>query len=299
MSLSKFFRGLVALAAAAFALPSHAWFLEGSVFCDVNQNQYIDGYDTVMPNVTVLATDSSGAVYSAASGASGYYHVSVPGPGSYTAALADSTVPLGTTYVIPAGGVFTFALSTGTSYVEQHWLLAGPTCQQVVQRGCWLTAGGVKFQDARGPVHSFGGVVFPSCSSKPSKGGQWNHVAHTQRLHLIGSQINEVACGNVDGIPPGSTSPVTPYNFIEFRGTGSLMGIKGNPAEYEHVYFSARAEDRGEPGREDRYFLHVYTDPTNPAGSTVLVVDHDGSPSTRDPLVITGGNLQLHASSCQ
>ena len=299
MSLSKVFRGLVALAAAAFALPSHAWFLEGSVFCDVNQNRYIDGYDTIMPNVTVVATDASGAIYTGASRASGYYQVWVPGAGEYSAFISDSTVPLGTTYVIPADGRLSFVLNDSVHSVEQHWLLAGPSCQEVVKRDCWLTAGGVKFTERRGPVHSFGGVVFPSCSSKPSKGGQWNHVAHTQRLHLIGSQINEVACGNVDGIPPGSTSPVTPYNFIEFRGTGSLMGIKGNPAEYEHVYFSARAEDRGEPGREDRYFLHVYTDPTNPAGSTVLVVDQDGSPSTRDPLVITGGNLQLHASSCQ
>ena len=299
MSLSKLFRGLVALAGVAFALPSHAWFLEGSVFCDVNQNQYIDGYDTVMPNVTVLTTDSSGAVYSAASGSSGYYHVSVPGTGSYTAALAESTLPVGSTYVIPAGGSLSFVLTDNTRYIEQHWLLAGPTCQQVVQQGCWLTAGGAKFQDARGPVHSLGGNVFPSCSQKPGNGGQWTHVAHTQRLHFLGSEITEVACGNVNGIPPGSTSPVTPYNFIEFRGTGSLMGIKGNTADYEHVYFSARAEDRGEPGTEDRYFLHVYTDPANPAGSTLLLVDQDGSALTRDPLTMTGGNLQLHASSCQ
>ena len=48
----------------------------------------------------------------------------------------------------------------------------------------------------------------------------------------------------------------------------------------------------------DRYFLHVFTDPSDPAGSTVLLVDVDGDPTTVDPVTITGGNMQMHASSC-
>jgi len=115
-----------------------------------------------------------------------------------------------------------------------------------------------------------------------------------------------VRCGNVEGIPPGSESPVTPYNFIEFTGTGTLKGIKGNKVDYGTVYFFGRCEDRNEPGSngqrdgafKDRYFLHVYADPGNPAGSTLLLVDVDHNPATVDPVTITDGNLQIHVSSC-
>ena len=43
----------------------------------------------------------------------------------------------------------------------------------------------------------------------------------------------------------------------------------------------------------DRYFLHVYSGDT-----TLLLLDVDGDPETIDPITITGGNIQIHASSC-
>src|SRR5204863_9204251 len=71
------------------------------------------------------------------------------------------------------------------------------------------------------------------------------------------------------------------------------------------VYFFGRCEDRNEPGSngqrdgagKDRYFLHVYTDPSNPNGSTIMLVDIDGNPATVDPLIITDGNMQIHVPS--
>ena len=48
----------------------------------------------------------------------------------------------------------------------------------------------------------------------------------------------------------------------------------------------------------DRYFLHVFADLGDPVGSTLLLIDMDGDLSTVDPVLITGGNLQLHISSC-
>ena len=48
----------------------------------------------------------------------------------------------------------------------------------------------------------------------------------------------------------------------------------------------------------DRYFIHAFTDPADPQGSTVLLLDVDGDATTVDPALISGGNLQLHASSC-
>ncbi len=113
-------------------------------------------------------------------------------------------------------------------------------------------------------------------------------------------------CGNVEGIPPGSESPVTPFNFIEWEGTGRVKGIQGNKADYPLVYFFIRCEDRNEPGSngqrdgalKDRYFLNVFTDKNNPTGTSIMLVDMDGNPATVDPLIITDGNLQIHISSC-
>jgi len=63
-------------------------------------------------------------------------------------------------------------------------------------------------------------------------------------------------------------------------------------------------EDRNEPGNEqsntsgedvDRYFLRV----VDGDGNLVYLVDMDGDPATVDPVTITGGNFQLHNSSCE
>ena len=166
---------------------------------------------------------------------------------------------------------------------------------------CWLTAGGAKFSSItgtnvgeHGPNQNWGGNVYPGCSPTAGDGGSWNHVDHVLRLHFHGQAITVVDCGNVDGIPPGSTSPVTPFNFIEFTGTGTLKGIKGNKADYGIVNFWARCEDRNEPGSsgqedgnlKDRYFIRIYDN----SGNTLLLVDEDGDPTTVDPVTITKGN---------
>jgi hypothetical protein len=179
---------------------------------------------------------------------------------------------------------------------------------------CWMTGGGVKFdrmsgiwmagvRQGRGPRDSVGGVVYPSCSPFPSNGGQWNHVAHGLRLHLIGADIRVIRCGNVEGIEPGTESPVCSVNFIEFEGVGRLQGIGGNRMDPITVTFFGRVEDRNEPGNEqsvtsgedvDRYFLRV----VDGAGDVRILVDEDGDPATVDPLSITGGNFQIHCTSC-
>jgi hypothetical protein len=179
---------------------------------------------------------------------------------------------------------------------------------------CWLTAGGVKFDpiagmnvaqhdnsNGNGPKDSVGGVVYPSCDPDPGNGGNWNHIFHKAKWHLKGTDITVVRCGNVEGIEPGSESPVCPLNFIEFVGTGTLAGIGGNKAECS-VHFFARAEDRNEPGNEqanpnggayiDRYFLQVFD-----AGTNALLLEV--SDENGDPITITGGNFQIHCSSCE
>ena len=175
---------------------------------------------------------------------------------------------------------------------------------------CWLTAGGVKFSplaggnlaEYRGPKDNVGGNVYPGCSPDAGDGGSWTHIAHRDKLHFHGTDITVLECGNVPGIEHGSESPVTPYNYIEFTGIGTLKGIAGNKDDYGTVCFFARAEDRNEPGNEkalgvnggddiDRYFMSVY----DCASEVELLLFDNGN---REPETITGGNFQIHISSC-
>ena len=307
----------ILIATLFFAAPASANFgLSGRVFCDVNDNQQTDvGIDLPLDGVVIDVEGDGGFSDSEATVGGGNYFVSLSTtPQSYTATLDESTIPGGGTTIVPPGGTYGFTTTVAGESFERDFLVDSPICDDEPEGACWLTAGGVKFSQItdtpvaeKGPQHSFGGNVFPSCSPEPGNGGQWNHVAHSLKLHFLGTDIFTVACGNVPGIPEGSESPVTDVNYIEFEGTGWIAGIKGNKLEKSDVFFFARAEDRNEPGNEhaaagediDRYFLHVFADEANPNGSTLILIDGNGDPSDVDPVTITGGNLQMHQSSCE
>jgi hypothetical protein len=280
----------------------------GYVLCDSN-GQPLSGI-----RVDVVATDGTDYSRYAVSNEFGRYDIALLcEPHCYRLTVET---PNGETVVSPASGYFDFCADAATNYSVEapDWRLNSLACPQKNETGCWLTAGGAKFSSITGTdlgdftkVHNWGGNVYPGCSPYPSDGGNWNDIDNVQRLHFKGTNIEVVRCGNIDGIPPGSTSPVTPVNFIEFQGTGTLKGIKGNKADFGTVYFWAHCEDRNEPGSagqhdgagKDRYFLNVFTNPADPIGSSVMLVDVDGDPSTVDPVTITDGNMQLHASSCE
>ncbi|OLC17231.1 MAG: hypothetical protein AUH29_02735 [Candidatus Rokubacteria bacterium 13_1_40CM_69_27] len=172
---------------------------------------------------------------------------------------------------------------------------------------CWLTGGGVKFEPVTGtrlaehqPQVTFGGNVHPACDGAGA-GGNWNHVDHDSKLHFHGTDIPNIGCGNVE--PPGSTSPDTPFNVIEFAGSGTLQGIAGNKDDFGTVCFAARAEDRNEPGSNgakdgaliDRYSLVVFDCGT---GQPLLVFGDGTGNEIPTPVPITGGNLQMHSNPC-
>ncbi|MBL4827434.1 MAG: hypothetical protein JKY66_06930 [Spongiibacteraceae bacterium] len=294
-----------------FPITSLAWHSEGKVYCDANANRMIDSTDPGIENVDVLTTNSTGGVFTDTTNSDGTYYQTLPDmDDTYTKTLDPSTLPSDANIVLPAGEQYDFGLTLAAHWVERNWLINSRICRPAV---CWLTAGGVKFSAItgtltaeKGPHHNLGGNVFPSCNPAPGNGGQWNHVAHKLKLHFLGKDIHTVSCGNVPGIEPGSESPVTPYNYIEFEGTGTLKGIKGNKVDHGMVYFFARAEDRNEPGSHgakagedvDRYMIHVFADPADPAGTTLMLLDQDMNPLTIDPITITGGNFQMHVSSC-
>jgi len=285
-----------------------AWHVDGHVYCDANNSGEIDAGDLPLANVVVQATDAGD--YSGNTDHAGAYHIELSDfPDCYTMTLDGSTIPADASYALPLSSSYVFCATDAEYVFERDWLIQSDSCAGL----CWLTGGGVKFEPItdtnnaeHGPKINFGGNVHPSCSAEPGGGGQWNHIDHVLKLHFQGRDIPDVRCGNVPGIPLGSESPVTPFNFIEYQGTGTLKGIKGNKVDHGTVHFFARAEDRNEPGSNgakdgaliDRYFLRVYTNPGDPIGSTVLLFDSDADSSTVDPRTITGGNLQLHYSSC-
>ena len=295
---------VVLVLAAAVAPQARPHFgISGYVRCDV-----IDGPDTPLEGVKVTVKLGDTTVGEVVTDIDGFYSMYLPGQGSYVLTLE---LPSGSTGVVPAVP-FSFSVTYDpfAPWFAQDFLVSNPACNP---QKCWMTGGGAKFEPItglqlaeRGTKHSFGGNVYPGCSPDAGDGGSWNHIAHAEKLHFHAQQITVVRCGNVSGIPPGSTSPVTPYNFIEFTGTGTLVGIKGNKVDHGTVYFYARVEDRNEPGSSgakdgaliDRYFLHVYSNPATPTGSTLFLLDEDGDNTTVDPVLITHGNLQLHISSC-
>jgi hypothetical protein len=204
-----------------------------------------------------------------------------------------------------------------------------PECEQ---KACWLTGGGVKFEPLvgmrmatansgnNGPVISMGGNMNPGSSPTAGDGGNWTIIDHKAKLHFQGRHIEVVECGNIpESIrPPGSDSPKTPFNYIEFQGTGILKGIGGNKADYGEVTFYGRAEDRNEPGSKetlgsnliDRFWIrvkdasgnYVYSFPPVPPGNDVAnpnTICGDDSFACTDTFAITGGNLQIHISSCE
>jgi hypothetical protein len=294
-----------------FVLSSSAWAgdLTGNVICDKNGNKVFDCEDIPLVDVVVNVTSCTGKVYTTTTNECGFYWITLP-DGTYVVTLDTDTIPTGATVIWPCGGSGKITLGGCTCWAYVDWLL---DCHDKdPKHHCWLTGGGVKFNDLtngtvaeHGPDNSMGGNIAPSCSLLPGDGGNWNHIAHGARLHFQGKVVTKVECGNVDGIPPGSESPTTGANFIKAWGTGTLKGIKGNKTDL-NVHFFLYCEDRNEPGSHgaqdgalvDRYFLHVYTDPSDPNGSTELLIDVDGNPATLDPITITGGNLQIHASSC-
>ncbi len=297
------------------ASAARACLIEGYIYCDSNQNRQLDPEDKGIGGVRVDIVNADGtfAEYSITD-ETGYYRiVLVEGvPDIYRVSVDMSTLPADAAVLVPAlnaNGEYVFSESGSDSF-QVDWLISSASC---FTGKCWLTGGGVKFEAVtnlrmaeRGPQHTLGGNVNPGCSPTAGDGGQWNDVDHYNKLHFQGTAIQVTACGNVPGIPAGSESPQTPYNYIEFQGTGWVHGIKGNKADYPFVYFYARCEDRNEPGSKgaragaliDRYFLWVYTDPLHALETTLMLVDQDGNAGTMDPILITGGNLQIHISSC-
>jgi hypothetical protein len=293
---------------AASAMTAQACWISGCVRCPNG---------TVAKGVKIVVTESGSTwTGTATTDSEGHYTIQVPEVGGYLACLDVSTLPAGAT--LQAGQNNCQSLNISND-VKASWTLDGPFCLSGV---CWFTGGGalidpdigIPVADIKGknngktPDIAFGGNVYPGCSPTAGGGGSWNHVDRTLKLHFHATDIVVVSCGNVAGIPPGSTSPVTPFNYIEFQGVGWLDGIRGNKISKQLVTFYARTEDHNEPGSKgandgaliDQYYLQVM----DSNSQVVIQVGTGNPPSPSNPagsigtVPITDGNFQLHISSC-
>jgi hypothetical protein len=285
---------------------ANAWHLSGQVKC---ANEV--AFKNVIINVN--GTSCNGPFSSfGITDSDGLYSITLPDcDGTFTTTIDVTTLPADATIVSPANGTHTFSTTVDDDSEVVDWIIDSAVC---AQKACWFTGGGAKIDPVfnapaghKGKWISFGGNVNPGCSPTAGDGGNWNHVDRLLNLHFQGRTIIVTACGNVTPPPPpGSTSPVTPFNYIEWTGQGTLRGIQGNKFGPIPVFFSARTEDRNEPGTKDsnagagidRYYLDVYTDPANRAGTTILLVNGDTNPLNVVPVEIDDGNFQLHVSSC-
>ena len=294
------------LAAALLVLgvgSASAWQLQGHVYCDGT------GLPLVGATVKVVNTDAGDPFEgTGVTDENGFYLILLLDvPRSYRACIQLGASDVAVT---PPSGCYDFTTSAVDYVWVRDFVIASPSCQV---GACWLTGGGARISlITGGPVGdvgkwvNFGGNVNPGCSPTAGDGGNWNTLDKQLKLHFQGTHIEVIRCGNVDGIPPGSDSPETPFNFIEFQGTGHVSGIQGNKADYPLVYFFGHFEDRNEPGSsgakdgalKDRYFLNVFTNAADPVGSSIMLVDVDKNPATMDPIAITDGNLQIHITSC-
>jgi hypothetical protein len=298
-------RSLLLMAALGSVYSVQAWHLGGKVVCP--DNSAIEG-----AVINVIGSTAAGAFSgSGVTDEFGEYVVTLPEtPGSFVATLDTSSLPSGS-FVVGAGSV-SFTTTAQDAWPWIRFTVDGTICAPPPPppTACWFTGGGAKIDPLlgiptahKGPDNSFGGNVYPGCNATSGDGGNWNHVARDLKLHFKGTHIEVVDCGNVTPPPPpGSTSPVTPFNYIEFQGTGTLTGIQGNKADYGTVTFFARAEDRNEPGSKDsnagtgidRYYLRV----VDSGGVVRLLINGSADPNVIAPVEITDGNFQLHVSSC-
>jgi hypothetical protein len=161
--------------------------------------------------------------------------------------------------------------------------ISGPFCGK--EEGlCWMTGGGT-IGTGKTPNYSFGGVVYPGCSSRAAGGGNWNVVDHAAGLHFQGQEITVDGC---QGVP--TRSPKVTLNEILFHGTGRIAGIAGNVADGEPVTFEGHVVDNKDGGAgSDLLYIQV----KDAGGNIVLQIGTSAAPA-----VISTGNLQIHQSSC-
>jgi len=151
---------------------------------------------------------------------------------------------------------------------------------------CWLTMGGFLNGNFRSghKDNTFGGNVGPPPS------GSWEHIQRegkTATFNFHSHDAHVIQC--IDDGGDGPCNPKGDANIILFGGTGTYNF--GTGSRDEDAIWTARAEDRGEPGRQGSQ--------TGGCGSadfySINVTQPDGTPVFSAAGYLDGGNIQIHS----
>jgi hypothetical protein len=149
---------------------------------------------------------------------------------------------------------------------------------------CWETGGGTLDKSKGNVVWTFGGVIYPGCSSAAAGGGNLNIVNHVTGLHFKGTDFIVDDCRGVS-----TKSPKVTVNIIDWHGVGYVSG--DDEGKKVAVTFNGTFRDAKESGANaDGLFIQVFD------GGNNLVFQIGGGPDDLD--LLTTGNVQIHQSSC-
>ncbi len=242
--------------------------------------------DNTAPNISVCATSSDGTSTTCGStDASGLVHLLLPKPDTYTICVDPTTLPAGATLNNGHLCQKTYVPEVGPG-VSVEFVLGGDFCTPTPPPGiCWMTGGG-NIGTGKTPDYSYGGVVYPGCSSTAAGGGNWNVVDHNG-VHFLGQNIVVTDC-----FGQATKSPNVTVRVIDFTGTGTITGIGTNPLATYNVNFVGRAIDNHDGGAgSDALYLQV-TDQIS--GAVLMQI----GATAANPATVSTGNIQIHQSSC-
>lgn len=284
----------------ALSSASRAATVNGTVFCDANQNGIIDTGDVGIPGVVVVITNQNNSFSnSAVTTADGSFSIEIPNPPAPTAAIPSSQIfietleptslPEGSSIVIPtaitnvtSAPAYLITFTGGTNLVftsgsgqssTGDWLINNPNCGSV---GNCRVSGNGRIGRSRTQVdHIFTGRIVSG--SPPS--GSWSDTSRALGLQFTSTSIQSVICGT------GS---------IQFSGTGNLSG-RGVRFAINPVQFTVAIQNTSVVnGRRTRTVQAYYLNITTSDGTTLVLVSTDPQdPTDIAPVVISQGNLRL------
>ena len=239
---------------------AYAWYKDGCVFCDANQNKQIDSSDIPLENVGVNIENTAGTFTRSdvtnSTESIGCFRIDLrDDPDSYIEILDETTLPADASYVIPESGEFLFSTTAEVWYIHNDWLIDSATCREV---GCRVTGGGndtagispdggwdgtVAKDSARGhnntriDYYTFGGQAGANTGLPPQPKGEWTHhqkrgadgsfVFHAGTASAPpGTEIDVIICSDEGYCAPARPAP---DKQIDFAGVGTFKNQNSLP----------------------------------------------------------------------
>jgi hypothetical protein len=208
----------------------------------------------------------------------GLASIDVPSADHYNFCVDVSTLPKDTTV---SGCQDVLTMDPGPN-PPLEFTLDGGICATPNVGPCWETGGGTLDKVKGDNVWTFGGVIYPGCSSFAAGGGNLNIVNHVNGLHFKGENIVVDDCRGV-----ATKSPKVSVNIIDWHGTGEVTLAGATiPVTFMGTFMDAHDGGAGSDG----LYIQVLD------GGGNLVFQIGGGPDNLD--LLTTGNVQIHQSSC-